>query len=409
MSMFRSVIEVIVLSAWSAAALTAETPAPVSPVGETTACPAFSWAEVDDAEGYELVVHAVDQADLGSEPIVRVSLPAGASSWTLPARACLDAGRYAWSVREVGSGAGEWADPVLLSVRSLPTADEVQQALDVLRRYREGTAREGGAGEDPFGATQGVLASSRALEAAPFSDDPAAQNERRPGGKTVAVDIAPTSAGVLAPNPATEPRSLSVDSNIELGASSNLFKDGKLLLWTDTVSATTAIGEGALASTNADSANDTAVGHKALANSTGHPSLKSRNTAIGAYALEKNTTGFRNTATGRMALRNNTTGHSNTAAGELALYTNTEGAYNTAAGNKALVSNSTGNGNTAVGALAMKSNTFGAENTATGYRALFNNTSGVDNTAVGSRALYSATSFRNTAVGTEALYANGWL
>ena len=397
-----------------------------APARSAASCPTFLWSAGAAPDGYQLAVYQVTEEGALSL-VLQVDVPAGSQGWTPPAIQCPEpGGTYAWAVRGLGADAvGAWSEPLLFEVPGAPTADEVRQALDVLNRYREGATRGDGVGEGPVGAALGMLAPFRAPEATPFSDDPAAQDERRPGGETAAVDIAPTSAGVVAPNPATESRSLSVDSNIELGVSSNLFKDGKLLLWTDTVSATTAIGEGALASTNADSANDTAVGHKALANSTGHPSLKSRNTAIGAYALEKNTTGFRNTATGRMALRNNTTGHSNTADGELALYNNSSGVYNTGTGNKALSNNNLGNRNTAVGALALNQNSGGNNNTAVGfqalthnnfhhntalgYQALMSNGLGSYNTAVGSSALrdnYSSTADGNTAVGYRALLSN---
>ena len=400
----------------------ASPPTLVSPVGETTTCPTFSWAASVGEGGHELVIYEVsDTGEISALPVTKVALPGRASSWSLPADSCLaPGGRYAWSMRTIDAVQdGEWAVPVLLTVRSMPSEDEVQQALDVLRRYREGTAREGGAGEDPFDAAQGMPVPSRAPEATPFSDDPAAQDERRPGGETAAVDIAPTSAGVVAPNPDTEPRSLSVDSNIELGASSNLFKDGKLLLWTDTLSATTAIGEGALASTNADSTNDTAVGYRALTYSTGMSGPFSQNTAVGAFALFANTTGHFNTALGAVALGSNTTGRQNTAVGALALHANTGGTgstavgygalkssyagLNTAVGQYALFSHTSGGGNTAVGAQALQNSANATGNTAMGYSSLYANVGGGRNTAIGWKALRTNTGHRNTAIGAQAI------
>src|SRR6266851_1508325 len=98
------------------------------------------------------------------------------------------------------------------------------------------------------------------------------------------------------------------------------------------------------------------------------------NTAVGAQALEFNTSGSENTATGAQALWNNTTGGGNTANGTAALYSNT-----------------TANGNTATGDSALYSNTDGFSNTATGSEALFSNTTGYTNTAIGANALYSNT------------------
>jgi uncharacterized coiled-coil protein SlyX len=76
------------------------------------------------------------------------------------------------------------------------------------------------------------------------------------------------------------------------------------------------------------------------------------NTAIGAGALFKNTTGNTNTATGLEALFSNITGSNNTADGLLALENNTAGHDNTAEGFEALKGNTTGNNNIALGSNA---------------------------------------------------------
>ena len=131
------------------------------------------------------------------------------------------------------------------------------------------------------------------------------------------------------------------------------------------------------------------------------------NTAVGAQALEFNTSGSENTATGAQALWNNTTGGGNTATGFWALLNNTTGSGNTANGTAALYSNTTANGNTATGDSALYSNTDGFSNTATGSEALFSNTTGYTNTAIGANALLSNTAgFGNTAIGLAALFSN---
>jgi len=73
------------------------------------------------------------------------------------------------------------------------------------------------------------------------------------------------------------------------------------------------------------------------------------NTATGAGALLKNTTGANTTAIGVFALFDKTTGDSNTATGLAALGDNTTGSNNTADGANALLSNTTGFGNVATG------------------------------------------------------------
>ena len=78
------------------------------------------------------------------------------------------------------------------------------------------------------------------------------------------------------------------------------------------------------------------------------------NTALGAFALNNNTTGTHNTAAGWQALRSNTTGLDNTATGIIALPSNTTGERNTATGTFALRFNTTGNSNTATGESALR-------------------------------------------------------
>jgi hypothetical protein len=131
------------------------------------------------------------------------------------------------------------------------------------------------------------------------------------------------------------------------------------------------------------------------------------NTAIGYFALERNTDGSYNTGIGAFALQFNTTGIENTAIGYGALPYNTTGQYNTANGRSALYANTTGNNNTASGYLAMEQNINGDNNTATGREALRRNLNGDENTAIGHDALLSNKSgFGNTGCGVNALSRN---
>jgi hypothetical protein len=128
------------------------------------------------------------------------------------------------------------------------------------------------------------------------------------------------------------------------------------------------------------------------------------NTAVGASALQANTTGLRNTTTGYQSIYTNTTGTDNTAFGHSALYTNNAN-YNSAFGRFSLYSTTTGANNTAVGPNALYANTTGGNNTAIGMEALQANTTGPYNTAVGYQASYSGTTGeRNTNLGYQAGY-----
>jgi hypothetical protein len=163
----------------------------------------------------------------------------------------------------------------------------------------------------------------------------------------------------------------------------------------------TATGAGALAK-NTSGEENTAYGYDALyANTTG-----TVNAANGAYALYSNTTGDDNTANGPFALYANTNGNFNTATGAEALNDNTSGWLNTATGDTALRFNTIGSFNTANGSGALVNNTSGSNNTATGYFALGANTTGQINTAIGNYALaQNITGSDNIALGSYAGYA----
>src|SRR6266545_2803589 len=120
-------------------------------------------------------------------------------------------------------------------------------------------------------------------------------------------------------------------------------------------------------------------------------SLIDDNTAIGAFALQSNTTGDQNTATGVQALSSNTTGIVNTATGYQALQSNTNGTSNTADGVGALQDTTTGGGNTATGYQALLHNDSGDYNTAIGLFALGSLTTGSNNTGLGRSAGTSVT------------------
>jgi hypothetical protein len=124
------------------------------------------------------------------------------------------------------------------------------------------------------------------------------------------------------------------------------------------------------------------------------------NTALGASALNSNTTGVSNTAVGYLPLFSNTTGNSNIAIGQGSMYNNTTGGNNVAVGVATLEDSTTGNNNTAIGLQALKSNTTASYNTAIGYQAGTNNSTGSYNLYAGYGAgLAKTTGNYNTFVG----------
>ena len=186
-----------------------------------------------------------------------------------------------------------------------------------------------------------------------------------------------------------------------------------------TASDNTASGFDALAG-NTTASKNTAVGSSALLTqsySNSNTAWDSNNTAVGYGALYSNQptstgNGVDNTAVGAEALEQNTTGLQNAASGYESLYANSLGSQNTASGFASLYGNTTADGNTAVGAQALSSQSFGnsytewsSYNTAVGYQALYYNqpnstSNGIQNTVVGSKALmYNTTGLENTAIG----------
>ena len=293
----------------------------------------------------------------------------------------------------------------LTAQTEMPSAEEVREALETLRRFERALARDSG---------QAMPKSHRAIGASGregLGDLPSGDAEARSNRFASAVltsdtvGITPALRTVVAPGS----YALSLDGAVDLGG--YVFKEGYPFLHNDggVLYGNTALGINALTSAtpgspnSVDGSRSTAVGNHALANNT----TGNRNTAMGHVALLNNTEGSYNTATGSHALGNNSTGSYNTAVGHVALLNNTEGSRNTAMGTHALSSNTLGSRNTATGYQALYSNTLGVSNTATGTHALSNNTTGTDNTASGLRSLYSNTDgYGNTANGNWALYYN---
>ena len=144
------------------------------------------------------------------------------------------------------------------------------------------------------------------------------------------------------------------------------------------------------------------------------------NTAVGASALQANTTSANSTAVGYQTLYSqvaagsfntafgsqagyNTTAQVIDAFGYQALYANTSGGDSQAFGFRALYSNTTGVSNVALGREALLANTTASNNTAVGYQAGYTSTTGAFNVFIGTEAGYTnATGAYNTFVGYQA-------
>jgi hypothetical protein len=175
------------------------------------------------------------------------------------------------------------------------------------------------------------------------------------------------------------------------------------------------------------------------------------NIAIGANALNANTTANNSIALGQNALKANTTASNNIALGQNALQSvngfayysqypdiaigyntlksnnyaggntaigyqsqqttngdgNTTGVSNTSLGSFTLRANTEGNGNVAVGVASLQNNSTGNYNTGLGVNALSNNTTGYNNTAVGLGA--GATNILNSTIANTTGYFNTFL
>ncbi|MBL0147049.1 MAG: hypothetical protein IPP48_16380 [Chitinophagaceae bacterium] len=124
--------------------------------------------------------------------------------------------------------------------------------------------------------------------------------------------------------------------------------------------------------------------------------------SIGAFSLNKLSTGSSNSTFGYAALFNNTTGNKNIAVGSKSLYGNQTGNYNVGIGDSALYFNSSlssiatqGLGNIGIGSKSMWTNIYGSNNIALGREALVGNSDGDNNIGIGYRVGSSITNGSN--------------
>jgi hypothetical protein len=310
-----------------------------------TSCPTFSWSGVEGATGYELMVYRAGP-DGELEQILRVEVQGDARGWTPSAAQCPDpGGRYAWAVRALGGrGDGEWSEVLLFETAGRPTEDEVRQALEVLRRYRE-IVEGPQPGEPQREVVDRTLGSSRR--------DQRTRTQRRPEDGVEGLGRLRSEASqgralrsesvgsAISPQTVMPPAHFSrvFDGSIDLGGF--IFKRGVPFVHDDggDAYANTAVGLNALISAVPGvpypnwGADHSALGNGALQYTTSGYS----NTAVGAKALNKNVGGSRNTAVGARALTSNRTGFANVAVGQDSLrHALTVGSRNTALGYRAL-------------------------------------------------------------------------
>jgi hypothetical protein len=175
---------------------------------------------------------------------------------------------------------------------------------------------------------------------------------------------------------------------------------------TDGIDFNVAIGNYAMAGTNAGAAQNVAVGYAALdANMT---STADNNTAVGWFASSAITSGANNTSVGSGALILTSTGSGNTAVGQAAGDALTDGLNNVFIGREAgtgttgvdltvcigynagaadMTGGGNADGSVAIGANSLNALTSGPGNVAVGYNALAANTTGGNNLAIGTGVL----------------------
>ena len=218
-------------------------------------CPTFSWGAVAGAAHYELVVYELPGgADVATgfelspeEEVLYTSVAGTATGWTPGLEQCLvPGGRYVWFVRAVfdddaiDAGA-EWSAGRFFSVVAAPSAAEIEQDLDVLRRYAgdpeagdaEAAGRTPRADGDQRASSGSAVPRSSSAPKAGGRSVPGAVSAIRgempdPVGETyglVGVSASPDGAGVGAANTAGGP-DLVLDGSADLLADAELTQSG---------------------------------------------------------------------------------------------------------------------------------------------------------------------------------------
>ena len=398
-----------------------------------SACPTFSWAALPGSVEVELVVFAVvgeSEPALAAQPALTVRLPGGASSWTPAAEHCLSPGRYAWAVRGQSEGDGEgevtaapasWSEALLFEVRERPTTQELENALDVVRRHlatggvlpsaasdsvaagtdrrrdvrREPTKNErvevargessdlpervaSAAGSEPNLVLGGTpVARLAASDFRRESDDGMVFDFHNPGAGTMTLQVDGVDVVTTATDqdttylPGNQLQLTGTTFDVVEGSGSGL--DSDLLDRLDSTAFVTVASDPYV-----DEGGDTMTGLLTIDPASGFALQTGAGDSIdlggdvfqGGVAL-LHTPGSSSTGVGLGALAAVSSGDLNTALGRWALGSTTIGAGNTAIGTYTLDANTSGTNNTAVGTAALGANTTGSANTAVGQTSLF--------------------------------------
>jgi hypothetical protein len=163
-----------------------------APTWSDDACPTFSWARVEDAGGYEIVVYEVGRDESLRRRLGR-SIPAGGGSWT-PA-VCLEPDTiYAWAVgaRVEGSDEPRWSEPAFFAVRRgarVSVERAIQRALRRVEPQTGGGVPEMRASSPPSSPDNGALRSPLPTPAEPPLGSSAAITAELPAtsGATIGV------------------------------------------------------------------------------------------------------------------------------------------------------------------------------------------------------------------------------
>lgn len=113
-----------------------------------SACPTFTWESTPGADRYELVVYLVEPDALSSgsveftseNEVLYTSISGRATGWTPESDDCFLAGAsYVWFVRAVvdvsSDEDSEWSEPRFFEVAAAPSAEELERAIEVIRRW----------------------------------------------------------------------------------------------------------------------------------------------------------------------------------------------------------------------------------------------------------------------------------
>lgn len=128
-----------ILGLSASARATGEPPVAVSPGSATSElliearCPTFSWGSVRRARAYELVVSTVDASGRDVGPVLQVTVPGSAHTWTPSLDRCLERGQaYAWSVRaSKRSGASDWSGRNLFQIAGAASVPQATLAVSL--------------------------------------------------------------------------------------------------------------------------------------------------------------------------------------------------------------------------------------------------------------------------------------